>query len=162
MSKPKSIAIIGAGIGGLTAAAAMLKLGMEVTVYEQAPQFARVGAGIQMSPNAMKSLRGIGLEDRLVETGLQPLTSLNVAHDTGEVTNELPLRAEMFDRYGAPFLCLHRADLHDAIAANRDIGLQRLAAATIDQGAAPDYKIIFCHDLAVSRSDDERRWSRRW
>lgn len=115
MSKPRSIAIIGAGIGGLTAAAAMMKLGMDVTVYEQAPQFARVGAGIQMSPNAMKCLRGIGLEDRLVDTGLQPLTSLNVTHDTGEVTNELPLREEMFARYGAPFLCLHRADLHHAL-----------------------------------------------
>ena len=55
-----NIAIIGAGICGLAAAALLQRTGHEVRVYEQAPRFARVGAGIQMAPNAVKVLRGLG------------------------------------------------------------------------------------------------------
>ena len=61
----RSITIIGAGIGGLAAAAALHQRGIAVAVYEQADKFARVGAGIQQSPNAVRVLRGLGIEDRL-------------------------------------------------------------------------------------------------
>ena len=57
-----SVAIIGAGMGGLATAAALQRVGIDVTVYEQARRFARVGAGIQISFNAMKVLRTFGLE----------------------------------------------------------------------------------------------------
>jgi salicylate hydroxylase/6-hydroxynicotinate 3-monooxygenase len=60
-----NIAIVGAGMGGLAAAAALRLKGIHVTVYEQAKQFARVGAGIQIGCNAMHVLRGLGLEARL-------------------------------------------------------------------------------------------------
>ena len=62
MARPLSIAIVGAGMGGLAAAAALRRVGIDVTVYEQAAQFARLGAGIQIGCNAMKVLRGLGLE----------------------------------------------------------------------------------------------------
>jgi salicylate hydroxylase/6-hydroxynicotinate 3-monooxygenase len=61
MTKPLDIAIIGAGMGGLATAAALRRVGMTVTVYEQAQQFARLGAGIQIGCNAMKVLRKLGL-----------------------------------------------------------------------------------------------------
>ena len=64
MARPLSIAIVGAGMGGLAAAAALRRLGIDVTVYEQASQFARIGAGIQIGCNAMKVLRKLGLEAR--------------------------------------------------------------------------------------------------
>ena len=64
------IAIVGAGMGGLAAAATLRAIGAEVQVYEQAPRFARIGAGIQMMPNSMKVLRGIGVEERLRRTRL--------------------------------------------------------------------------------------------
>ena len=60
MTSPK-IAIIGAGMGGMAAAGTLRQAGLDVSVYEQAHQFGRIGAGIQMLPNSMKVLRGIGI-----------------------------------------------------------------------------------------------------
>jgi 6-hydroxynicotinate 3-monooxygenase len=59
------VAIIGAGIGGLATAAALQRVGIAAQVFEQAPQFARLGAGIQIGCNAMKVLRKLGLEQIL-------------------------------------------------------------------------------------------------
>src|SRR2546428_4955082 len=110
-SKP-SIAIVGAGMGGLAVAATLRRVGIEVQIYEQAPRFARIGAGIQMMPNSMKVLRGIGVEEKLRQTSFQPYSHLNREGDTGKVMRELPMPESLF---GAPYLCMHRADLHDAL-----------------------------------------------
>ena len=107
-----SIAVIGAGMGGLAVAATLRRVGMTVQVYEQAPRFARIGAGIQMMPNSMKVLRGIGVEEKLRQTSFQPYSHLNREGDTGKVMRELPMPESLF---GAPYLCMHRADLHDAL-----------------------------------------------
>ncbi len=117
MSLRKSkIAIIGAGIGGLAAAITLRRLGLHVDVYEQASRFIRVGAGIQMGPNAMKVLRGMGLEESLRQTSFAPRSSLNREWNTGAITNEFPLAEYAEERYGTPFLALHRGDLHAALA----------------------------------------------
>src|SRR5882672_5151899 len=108
-----SIAIVGAGIGGMTAAATLRQIGIDVRVYEQAPEFARIGAGIQMMPNSMKVLRAIGVEETLRRTAFAPRSHLNRIWDTGEITRELPMPESLF---GAPYLCMHRGDLHDALA----------------------------------------------
>jgi 6-hydroxynicotinate 3-monooxygenase len=112
-----SIAIVGAGIGGLAAAAALRRVGFEVEVFEQAEKFARVGAGIQQSPNAMKVHRLLGIEERLRATAFAPASSLNRDAVSGRVTNEFPLGRDVEQRYGAPYLTLHRGDLHAALAA---------------------------------------------
>ena len=116
MARPLSIAIVGAGIGGLAAAACLRRVGIDVRIYEQAQRFARVGAGIQQSPNAMKVLRALGLEPRLREHGFQASGSFNRAHDTGELLWERPIGSSAETRYGAPYLLLHRGDLHAALA----------------------------------------------
>jgi len=114
MGKKKlSIAIVGAGMGGLAVAATLRQVGVDVQVYEQASRFARIGAGIQMMPNSMKVLRGIGIEERLRKTAFAPYSHLNRVWDTGEVVRELPMPESLF---GAPYLCMHRGDLHDALA----------------------------------------------
>jgi salicylate hydroxylase/6-hydroxynicotinate 3-monooxygenase len=107
-----AVAVIGAGIGGLAVAATLRRLGLDVRVYEQASRFARVGAGIQTMPNPMFVLRGLGLEDRLRQVAFAPTAHLNRIWDTGEVTNELPMPEA---RFGAPYLCMHRAELHAAL-----------------------------------------------
>ena len=90
--------------------------GIAVDVYEQADKFARVGAGIQQSPNAVRVLRGLGIEDRLRQVAFHPASSLNRDAVSGEVTNDHPLGHELEQRYGAPYLTLHRGDLHEALA----------------------------------------------
>ena len=90
-SKKLSIAVVGAGMGGLAVAATLRRVGIDVQVYEQASRFARIGAGIQMMPNSMKVLRGIGIEERLRQTSFAPYSHLNRVGDTGEVTRELPM-----------------------------------------------------------------------
>src|SRR5512144_2915077 len=86
MKKNKlSVAIVGAGMGGLAVAATLRRVGIDVQVYEQAARFARIGAGIQMMPNSMKVLRKIGVEDRVRATSFQPYSHLNRQWDTGEV-----------------------------------------------------------------------------
>ena len=114
-TKSLSIAVIGAGIGGLAAATLLAKSGHRVRVFEQATRFARVGAGIQMTPNAMKVLCGLGVEARLRATAFQAPAGVSREWDTGAVTNELRMGDEIEARFGAPYLFLHRADLHSAI-----------------------------------------------
>jgi 2-polyprenyl-6-methoxyphenol hydroxylase-like FAD-dependent oxidoreductase len=109
----RRFAVIGAGMGGLAAAATLGRAGFAAEVFEQAPGFARIGAGIQMMPNSMKVLRGIGVEERLRAVAFAPYSHLNRVWDTGAVTRELPMPESLF---GAPYLCMHRADLHAALA----------------------------------------------
>jgi 2-polyprenyl-6-methoxyphenol hydroxylase-like FAD-dependent oxidoreductase len=112
-SKKPNIAIIGGGMGGLAVAATLRSVGFEVQIYEQASRFARIGAGIQMMPNSMKVLRGLGIEERLRQVAFAPYSHLNRIGDTGEATRELPMPENL---YGAPYLCMHRAELHSALA----------------------------------------------
>ena len=111
-----NMAIVGAGIGGLAAAACLRRVGIDVTIYEQARQFARVGAGIQQSPNAVRVLRQLGLEPQLRERAFQPAAALNRQSDTGELLWERAMGAASEDRYGAPYLVMHRGDLHAILA----------------------------------------------
>jgi salicylate hydroxylase/6-hydroxynicotinate 3-monooxygenase len=99
-------------MGGLAAAATLRQVGVDVQVYEQAQRFARIGAGIQMLPNSSRVLRGIGVEAKLRTTAFEPYSHLNRVWNTGEVKRELPMPESLF---GAPFLCMHRADLHEAL-----------------------------------------------
>src|SRR5689334_15179816 len=113
MTKKKlEIAVVGAGMGGMAVAATLRQAGFEVTVYEQAARFARIGAGIQMMPNSMKVLRTIGIEDLVRSTSFEPYSHLNRQWDTGEVMRELPMPESLFN---APYLCMHRGDLHEAL-----------------------------------------------
>src|SRR5262245_6265921 len=111
------VLIAGAGIGGLTAAACLMKAGHQVEIYEQAPLLAEVGAGIQISANAMHVLRHLGVGDAIMAAGVEPEAYVFRLHDTGEVIQRFSLSDEHERLHGAPYTQLHRADLHDLLAA---------------------------------------------
>jgi salicylate hydroxylase len=111
------ILIAGAGIGGLSAASCLMKAGHHVEVYEQAPQLGEIGAGIQISANAMHVLRDLGMEDAITRAGVRPGAYVFRLHDTGVVIQRFSLSEEHQRMHGAPYTQLHRADLHDILAA---------------------------------------------
>ncbi|NVE93480.1 FAD-dependent monooxygenase [Altererythrobacter lutimaris] len=110
----KRVAIIGGGIGGLTAGIALLKAGLEPVIYERAPEFGEVGAGISLSPNAVKGLDSIGLGGFLESTANEPLHQLLFHGLTGELLLDID-RVPCRDQYGGPYLQLHRADLMNGL-----------------------------------------------
>ena len=111
----KKILIVGGGIGGMTAAACLLKAGFDVAVFEQAAQLGEVGAGIQLSANPMRVLQHLGLVDELARRGVRPRAYQFKMFDTAEVLQEIPLGDGYQDRHGVPYLSVHRADLLDAL-----------------------------------------------
>ena len=110
------IAIAGGGIGGLAAALGLARAGFRVTVLEQAEAQAEAGAGLQLAPNASRILGRLGVLDLLGARAVEP-QALLIRATRGGVLASLPLGAAARQRWGAPFLVAHRADLQAALAA---------------------------------------------
>ena len=108
------IAVVGAGIGGLSLALALCRAGKRVSVYEQAPELAEVGAGISLSPNAVKGLRYLGIGAALERVADEPRYQRTRHYQTGKTLVEFD-RANTRRDLGAPYLQMHRADLHDLL-----------------------------------------------
>lgn len=106
------ILIAGAGIGGLAAALACARLGCDVTVVEAAAEFGEIGAGIQLGPNAMKVLVGLGLESEVLEAASLPEAIVVTDARTGQSISRMLLGEAVRQRYGQAYICIHRADLH--------------------------------------------------
>lgn len=114
--KALSIGILGAGIGGLCAAIALQHAGHHVTVYEQAKAFMRVGADINLTPNAVKALDGLGIGEGIRRFAARPTHRISRIWDTGEETSRLEMSDAAERQYGAPQLTIHRADLLSVLA----------------------------------------------
>ena len=106
------VLIAGAGIGGLTAAAMLLQQGIDVEVHEQSTQLGEVGAGIQVSANAARVYRALGMLERVRAVAAQPSAYRFRLHDSGEVLQTIVLGEAYEARHGVPYLTVHRADLH--------------------------------------------------
>jgi salicylate hydroxylase/6-hydroxynicotinate 3-monooxygenase len=141
------VAIVGAGMGGLAAAAALRKAVCEVTVYEQARQFTRLGAGIQIGCNAMHVLRGLGLEEKLRAETFYPRSWNNRDWRTGEVLFDMLFGRPAEEKYGAPYLLAHRGDLHAALASAVPQEVIRLdhRLTGIDQASDGRVKLTFAN-----------------
>jgi salicylate hydroxylase len=111
------LAIIGGGIGGLVAALALHARGCDVAVYEQAPELREVGAGVQLSANAVRVLFDLGLEEALLANCCLPQGKEVRLWNSGATWKLFDLGAQSQALYGYPYLTLHRHDLHAALAA---------------------------------------------
>ena len=107
--------IAGGGIGGLAAALSASRVGWDVRLYERAPVFSEVGAGVQLSPNVVRVLHGWGLQAELARVAAFP-NRLQVRDAvSGRELGVLPLGRQALQKYGAPYATIHRADLHDVL-----------------------------------------------
>ncbi|WP_194725026.1 FAD-dependent monooxygenase [Noviherbaspirillum malthae] len=134
------VVIVGAGIGGLTAAAALHQRGFEVSVYERAAQLGEVGAGLQVGPNAVKVIRALGLEAQFVKLAAEPQMRLSLKWDDGTIRAQEPYGDSMQERFGARYYMAHRADLHGllrSLVAENTIhtGAECASVENLQQGA---------------------------
>lgn len=111
---PKAV-IVGGGIGGLTAALTFHHFGWQVEVLERAPDLSEIGAGIQITPNGMKVFRAMGLEAAISETAFVPRALEMRFGRSGRQIFEIEARKAVVERWGAPYLHLHRADLVETL-----------------------------------------------
>jgi salicylate hydroxylase len=143
MNTSRNVVVIGGGIGGLTAALALLRRGIDVQIYDQSNQLKEVGAGIQISSNGTRVLFALGLEAALAQVQVRPERRELRHWSTGETWNWFDLGNKSIERFGTPHLMFHRGDLHgllanavkslkpDAITLN-----QRCVAVSSDDGHA--------------------------
>jgi 6-hydroxynicotinate 3-monooxygenase len=106
----------------MTAAGLLQRSGFAVKVYEQAPAFSRIGAGIHLSSNVMLVMRGLGIENALSDIGLHPDAFVSRQWDTGEILFELPFDPASEAHYGAAYINVHRGDLHAVLESSLDPG----------------------------------------
>jgi len=111
-----AVAIVGAGIGGLAAALALVRRGIDVDVYEQAPELRELGAGVQISANGTRVLHALGLKEALEKVQVLPAGKAIRLWNTGQSWKLFDLGTESVARYGFPYITVHRGDLHGVIA----------------------------------------------
>jgi len=130
------VLIAGGGIGGLTAAIALLRKGFEVEVFEGARNFSEVGAGVTLAPNAMAGFQYIGLGAKIEACGTEPVRQVVRHWEDGRVLTTLERGTEMRDKYGAPYLYMHRADLHAILVETAEElgGKLHLASRVVEAG----------------------------
>lgn len=131
VARSARIAVVGGGIGGLTASLALQKLGFKVSIYERSRRLSDQGAGVTMAPNATRPLHWLGLGPALERTACSPPVSTYRHFRTAAVLRRIE-RSGSEARYGAPHLRMHRWDLQEALVSavrRNDPGALHLNAA---------------------------------
>jgi len=112
MGKVQKVAVVGAGLGGLNAAIALIQRGFDVTIYEQADALGEIGAGIQLSPNASRVLMALGLDRAFEAIAFEPERHVVRNWKTGSTVSATQMKGVFRSQYGAGYFGAHRADFH--------------------------------------------------
>jgi len=156
VASSRTVIVAGAGIGGLTAALAIARHGLHVTVFDQAQRLEETGAGIQLSPNASRILIALGLGEQLRRHVVAPEELRIMNARTARVLARAPLGAVAEKRYGAPYWVIHRGDLQavliDAVRVHPGIVLN-LGARVEDFALNEDGVTVFARS-AQHRVED--------
>jgi 3-hydroxybenzoate 6-monooxygenase len=148
------VVVVGGGIGGLTAALALAEAGRSVRVLERSAEFAEVGAGLQLAPNATRELRRLGVLDEIVARGVLPKRLvIRDALDGSELTHR-DLDEEFEARYGGPYVVVHRSDLLDVLVgacAAAGVALET-GRQTVDVRQDGEGVEVTCADGSVHRA----------
>ena len=151
---PARILVAGGGIGGLASALALSRRGHRIEVLEQADAFHEIGAGVQLGPNTTRRLQALGLGVPLAAIAARPTTLVVRSAGSHAAIAKLPLGETMQERYGAPYLCVHRADLHSMLV---DAVRTRDASDALNGGARIT-EIATGDDIVCVATDDARAW----
>lgn len=140
------IAICGGGIGGLSAAIALRDVGHQVSVFEKTRAFNRVGADINLTPNAVFAVDRLGVGETLRATAARPTFRISRDGETGEETSRLPMSSAAEEKYGAPQLTIHRADLLEALRNRLPEGTLTLGRGVSSVETAEDSATVVFQD----------------
>ena len=166
--EPRRIAVVGAGIGGLTLAIALRRYGIDVDIYEQTAELREVGAAVALSANATRFYEQFGLGPPLASRSAEVSALIYRDGRTGRLIGEHPVGPSYRQRFGGPYFGIHRADLQAILSAAA--GLERIqlnkrfvgiddtgarAALRFDDGSTAEA------DLVVG-ADGARSFVRRW
>ena len=128
MTAEVPILVIGGGIGGMTTALALAQAGFDAHIVERSPEFGEIGAGIQLAPNALRILDGLGVLPELAALGVRPRHLVLMHADTGEHLTTVDFGEPFERRYGYAYTVMHRGDLltvlHQACRAEDRITLE--------------------------------------
>lgn len=149
----RNVAVVGGGIGGMAAAIALSRGGHRVRVFEQTSRFARVGADINLTPNAVRALDGLDLGPALRRTAARPTHRISRTWDTGEETSRLEMAHAAEEKYGSPQLTLHRADLLAALEDALPAGSLQLGRRLADLAESGDGVLLRFEDDDTERAD---------
>ena len=150
-----SVLVAGGGIGGLAAALALAQRGCAVRVFEKSAEFGEIGAGLQLAPNASRVLDRLGLLDALAPHAVFPQRLVWMDALSGGRLCELDLGTQFRERYGYPYIVMHRSDLLAVLLA----GAQADERITLETGKDilgveqdDDAVVVRCADGTTARA----------
>ena len=152
MQRRLRIIIIGGGIGGLAAARALALRGHEVEIHERVSTLGEIGAGLQLGPNAVKVMYALGLKDELHRVACVPNSNAMLNWSDGTLLH-LEAFQDSFTQYGAPYMTIHRADLHDVLLNSVDASLIHLSRPCISVSSSGGTAIAHFSDGTEAEGD---------
>lgn len=151
----QDVVVVGGGIGGLATALALRLQGRSVRLLERAAEFGEVGAGLQLAPNATRILADWGVLDQVLAAGVEPRRLVLRDALSGAELTHLDLGADFRARYGAPYVVVHRSDLHQILVhACRGGGVRLETGREVDRvDSTSDTAFTYCTDGAILESE---------